>query len=129
MDINRSEDLSKLVNVCFNALNSSPSWQEFIRNARGRSCLSSNLETLPHPAAVELLVQLRDDGAPVEFSTTEWTPSHIAQAMHRGSHPSAAHYLGFVEEEMHWLPGSAWAYELGFPGLDLPEIGSALASL
>jgi hypothetical protein len=99
-EIGRSHELGKLIEKSLNKLSESASFAEFVREARGRACLSSKVESLPHPAAIELLVSLRNDGAPVEFTTAEWSKEMIQNAMDRGSHQSADQYLGFVEEEM-----------------------------
>ena len=70
-------------------------WPAFIH----RSCLHSEIACLPHPAA-SLLDALRHTGAPVQCSTPDWTPTQLHDAFTRGSHQSANHYLGFLEEEM-----------------------------
>ena len=96
----RSPELGKLANQFHSLLQRAPSWDAFVRKVRGRSCLAPSLEALSHPAAVELLVPLRDDGAPVEFTTTEWSQDRLQDAIDRGSHASAHDYLGFTEREM-----------------------------
>jgi hypothetical protein len=99
-EIGRSTELGKLIEGSLSKLAASPSFGEFVREARGRACLSSKVNSLPHPAAIELLVSLRNDGAPVELTTAEWSKERVREAMNRGSHQSADEYLGFVEEEM-----------------------------
>jgi hypothetical protein len=81
-------------------LTSADTWGSFVRAVRGRPCLSEKLEDLPHPAATELLVPLRNVGAPVEFTTIAWDQGRIDEAVKRGSHASALDYQGFVEHEM-----------------------------
>lgn len=99
MNTERSDTLRKLVTGYAKTFRTLP-WPLFVRSVRGRPCLAEHVQALPHRAATELLENLRADGAPVEFTTAEWSQDRKDAAMERGSHASAQNYLGFVEHEM-----------------------------
>ena len=80
-------------------LASSESWSAFATAVRGRSTLSENLESFPHPAA-PLLCEMRDLGVPVQCFGPEWSAERLEECLRRGSHKSASEYAEFVREEM-----------------------------
>ena len=75
------------------------SWVSFVDATRGRSCIAPLVDTLPHPAS-SLLEELRRVGAPIVYTTPEWSLEQRDAAMARGSHKSASEHLEFLEEEM-----------------------------
>ena len=114
--------------VASDLLSRSASWTLFVHTWQDKPCLASGIQVLPHPAA-PLLANLRVDGAPVKFTTPDWTHPRISEALKRGSHPSAKQYLHFLETEMadmvdkrYWV---VLPYELvkDLPHLRLSPIG------
>lgn len=66
---------------------------------RGRSYLSTGLDTLDHPAA-DLLRQWRDHGVPAETTSDPWTDQELDSCVERGCHRSATEHADFLREEM-----------------------------
>lgn len=73
-------------------------WEAFIKANRGRGDLH-NVMPISHPAE-ELLVQLRDQVATVQFTTPDWPAGRILQALDQGPHRSAVHQEPFVMSKM-----------------------------
>jgi hypothetical protein len=59
----RRDHLGTLVNQLISHFELSSSWEEFVKDFRGRSYLATELDHVEHPAA-ELLRQWRDEGVP-----------------------------------------------------------------
>jgi hypothetical protein len=91
-----TDRLGKLVQQATEALEST-SFEELCVHHRGPSCLTGGTR-IPHPAA-DILRELRDVGAPVSLSGTEWTPADLDAAVLRGAHRSTAHCRDFLREE------------------------------
>ena len=96
--ISQGNQLGELVNKLSSTL-SSLSWTSFVNATRGRSCIAPLVDSLPHPAS-SLLEELRRVGAPIVYTTPEWSLEQRDAAMARGSHKSASEHLEFLEEEM-----------------------------
>jgi hypothetical protein len=64
-----------------------------------RSCLYPDIAHIPHPAA-PMLDALHRVGAPIQCWSSDWNSRRLEDAIHRGSHQSAALSYGFLEEEM-----------------------------
>ena len=75
-------------------LGSSASWVDFVKQARGRPSLASNVRDSPHPAA-ELLETLRTHGAPLVRNNAVWSADQKDEAVHSGGYASTKDYLGF----------------------------------
>jgi hypothetical protein len=74
-------------------------WEEFIRQRRGRSDLSDQVDTIRHPARSHLR-HLRRRGARVPMSTPPWTAAHLATTLARGPHKSAVEHAEFLGQEL-----------------------------
>ena len=98
-NVPRSSDLGKLVKFFASLLDSSSSWDEFVRQARPRTSLDSCVRDLPHPAA-ELLEKLRVEGAPFVRNDKNWTQDKRDAVAHSTGYPSTLNCLGFTEQEM-----------------------------
>ena len=72
-------------------------WHDFALHRRGRGDFASLLD-LDHPAR-RLLLELKQQGAPVDINTPPWSPQHLRAALKRGPHKSCSNYIEFLEEE------------------------------
>lgn len=72
-------------------------WAKFVKYRRERGDLS-NLTNVHHRAK-RLLKHYRDHGAPVKFSTMDWSRERISQALARGAHQSCMAYVDFLCDE------------------------------
>jgi hypothetical protein len=61
-------------------------WCQFVKLRRSRGDFAS-LDNIDHPAH-RILRQLKEKGAPVQFSTPPWPRQRILQALKRGPHKS-----------------------------------------
>ena len=87
---------------------SSPSWEAFVNEFRGRSYLASELDDVDHPAAT-LLRLWRDEGVPVQTSSPPWTQEQKDHAVERGCHYSAVQHADFLREEMaEFIDAKSW---------------------
>jgi hypothetical protein len=91
-----TDRLGKLVQQATEALEST-SFEELCVHHRGPSCLTGGT-LIPHPAA-DTLQELRDVGAPVLLSGTEWNHADLDAAVLRGAHQSTSHCRDFLREE------------------------------
>ena len=91
--------LGKLIASSAQCLASSSTWTQFVQSSRPHHHLSATVQKLPHRAA-PLLDQLRNQGAPVVFSTPAWTPERLQACLDRGPHSSARDHAAFVRDEM-----------------------------
>ena len=88
---------------------SSQSWEDFVRDLRGRSYLSAGLEGVDHPA-IPLLRHWRDYGVPVLSSEAPWSTETKDQCILRGCHQSATLHSDFLREEMtEFIESGFWA--------------------
>ena len=68
----RTDRLGTLVRELASSLLSSPSWETFVNEFRGRSYLATELDDIDHPVA-NLLRQWRDEGVPAETDSEPWS--------------------------------------------------------
>ena len=80
------------------AFQQAATYGDFIRHARGRGDLHSDVGTLPHPAA-NLLAQYQRSGTPVIMQTENWTNGRTQAALERGPHSSSQNGIDFLREE------------------------------
>jgi hypothetical protein len=73
-------------------------WESFVRQRRGRGDFA-DLDFPPHPAKW-LLQDLKDKGAPVQFSTAPGTTEQVNAAIHRGHCKSTNEFGEFLREEL-----------------------------
>ena len=105
----RNDRLGTLVRELASSFLSSPSWETFVDEFRGRSYLADELDHIDHPAA-DLLRQWRDEGVPALSDSEPWTLEQKDYCIHRGCHKSANDHAEFLREEMaefieskHWM--------------------------
>ena len=89
-------DLGKLIEID-NHLVKQLGWTRFVEQRRGRGDFS-DLTKLRHPAKSTLL-QYKNQGVPVDFSTAPWLPKHQTTALERGPHKSCEDHVDFLCEE------------------------------
>ena len=68
----RNDCLGTLVRDLVKQYQRASSWEDFVKQFRGPSYLSENLDSLDHPAAV-LLKLWKDLGVPVHSLSEPWT--------------------------------------------------------
>lgn len=78
------------------ALLKSLGWEAFVKSKRGRGDIG--LLDKPHPAN-RLLQHYKNHGAPVRFSTPDWTSDQLLAAVDRGPHRSCEKNVEFLKEE------------------------------
>ena len=105
----RNDRLGTLVRELASSFLSSPSWETFVDEFRGRSYLADELDHIDHPAA-DLLRQWRDEGVPALSDSKPWTLEQKDSCVQRGCHKSANDHSEFLREEMaefieskHWM--------------------------
>ena len=121
--------LGTLVSELTTAYSNSASWEDFVKNFRGRSYLSPDLHLQDHPAT-ELLKKWRDEGVPADTSSPPWTLEQKDHCVERGCHPSANLHAEFLREEMaDFIDKKFWAvlpYDLV---RDLPSLKLSPAAI
>ena len=95
----RNDRLGTLVRDLVQQYKQASSWEDFVKQFRGPSYLSEELDTLDHPAAA-LLKLWKDQGVPVHSSSKPWTLEQKDACVERGCHPSATQHAPFLREEM-----------------------------
>ena len=76
-------------------LSSVASWEDFVKDHRGKSYLAPDIDHIHHSAR-GLLQGFRDKGVPVPMDDPPWTPEAIDQCAERGPHPSANQHREFL---------------------------------
>ena len=105
----RNDRLGTLVRQLCSAFTSSTSWEAFVDDFRGPSYLSTELDSLDHPAA-DLLRKWRDEGVPAESNSPPWTLEQKDECIRRGCHHSANEHSDFIREEMaDFIEDKFWA--------------------
>jgi hypothetical protein len=74
-------------------------WEKFVRQRRGESDISPNVDCIRHPARSHLR-HLRKRGARAPMSTAPWSDERLASTMARGPHKSAFEYAEFLGDEL-----------------------------
>ena len=102
-------------------------WKEIVNIKRSRKDFAS-LDNVNHPAQ-SYLKCLKNQGAPVHFSTAPWSREKIDHALTRGAHKSCMGFLNFLHEEFEdminkgqWLILPASAVK-DLPGLRISPPG------
>ena len=95
----RNDRLGTLVRKLCSAFDKADSWDTFVKDFRGPSYLSENLEDADHPA-IDLLRQWRDRGVPVNTESEPWSYEQKDSCIQRGCHQSANEHSDFLREEM-----------------------------
>ena len=95
----RNDRLGTLVRELVDRYNQAFSWEDFVKQFRGPSYLSEDLEDLDHPAA-SLLLRWKDEGVPVHTAAEPWTLEQKDACVERGCHRSATEHAAFLREEM-----------------------------
>jgi hypothetical protein len=80
-------------------LSSVASWEDFVKDHRGKSYLAPDIDHIHHSAR-GLLQDFRDKGVPVPMDDPPWAPEAIDQCAERGPHPSANLHREFLRDEM-----------------------------
>ena len=91
----RADSLGTLVSELSASLRRSTDWASFVRDFRGRSYLSEDLDDLQHPAA-PLLRKWRDKGVPAGTNSQPWDATRLDHCIQRGCHPSATMHQDFL---------------------------------
>ena len=92
-----SEELGELIKQdCL--LLSRVGWQEFVRHRRGRGDFTSLDNIKNHPAR-KLLLDMKHNGVPVQFTTPPWSRQRVDEALKRGPHKSCNEHIDFLQEE------------------------------
>jgi hypothetical protein len=110
-------------------------WCQFVKLRRSRGDFAS-LDNIDHPAH-RILRQLKEKGAPVQFSTPPWPRQRILHALKRGPHKSCNNHVSFLEEEFvdmihkgQWVILPASVAEEHLPALrHIPTRGCPAAGL
>ena len=95
----RNDRLGTLVRELCTAYAEAPSWETFVRDFRGRSYLSPDLDEANHPA-IPLLRRWRDSGVPAQTDSAPWSDDQKDECIRRGCHHSANQHAAFLREEM-----------------------------
>ena len=120
------DQLGMCVNKFSALLAQATTWQEFVSLARGEPLFSEKLDSLPHPAR-DMLVEMRDEGVPVQLQGPKWTKADRAKVVAKGASKTAQEFAGFVRGEFaDFGKKGFWAVlpykdleKLEFPDLDL----------
>ena len=118
----RNDRLGTLVRRLSVGLAAAASWDRFVTGFRGRSYLSSDLETVDHPAA-PLLIEWRDNGVPALTSSDPWPLEARDSYVARGCHRSASDHAEFLREEMAEFVESRYSAVLPYRSVrELPNL-------
>ena len=90
--------LGTLVHTLSRQLACAPSWREFVASVRGKSYLSTNIDSIPHTAR-PYLQQIRDHGVHVQLDDPPWTTNKLSCNAAWGAHPSAGVHKDFLRGE------------------------------
>ena len=103
-----SEELGELIKQdCL--LLSRVGWQEFVRHRRGRGDFTSLDNIKNHPAR-KLLLDMKHNGVPVQFTTPPWSRQRVDEALKRGPHKSCNEHIDFLQEEfIDMIKKGQWA--------------------
>ena len=77
------------------ALEEASSWEDFVETRRGRSYLSTEIDSIKHPAK-ELLRHWREHGVPVNSTSPPWTDDQKETCINQGCHKSATEHQGYL---------------------------------
>ena len=90
--------LGMCVNKFSRFMEQASTWAEFVSLARGEALFSEKLDSLPHPAR-EMLVEMRDEGVPVQLMGPKWTKADREKVVAKGTSKTAQEHAEFVRGE------------------------------
>ena len=91
--------LGTLVNALSCKLQSTKSWEDFIKETRDKPHLSQSINNIQHPAR-PYLQELLDLGVEVHVGGEPWSQDQLQQCLDHGAHQSVQAHSSFVRDEL-----------------------------